>query len=77
MATKITSVSELVEALGGPTKAAKILSNRATPQKVVNWRAQGSMPARLFVAHHAILKEQGICASASLWGMAEAEGEAA
>jgi DNA-binding transcriptional regulator YdaS (Cro superfamily) len=39
------SIREMIEDLGGPTKAAEVLGG--TPQQVVNWRNRGAVPANM------------------------------
>lgn len=70
MSKEISSVAELVIELGGPTKAADVLGG-ATPQKVVNWRASGKLPARFHIMHSKQLAERGLSAPPSLWGLIE------
>lgn len=64
-----TTVDAIIELFGGPSAAASALGT--TPQAVVNWRARGTMPSRLFITHKRLLEERGIDAPASLWGMDE------
>jgi hypothetical protein len=65
----VASVAELVAELGGPKKTADLLG--ATPQKVVNWRAAGTLPTRFHIVHSKHLAERGIFAPPSLWGLVE------
>lgn len=74
MSKMIASVAELVVELGGPKKAAEILGG-ATPQKIVNWRASGRLPARFHIMHGRQLAERGISAPPSLWGLVEEAAE--
>jgi hypothetical protein len=71
----VSTVRELVQALGGPKAASDFLES--TPQKVVNWRAENRMPARFFLAHRSKLKSKGIKAPEALWGMHAESGAAA
>ena len=54
----------LVERLGGPTAAGKVLGT--SPQSVVNWR-NNRIPARFYKVHKARLATLGIEASDQLW----------
>lgn len=65
----VNSVGELIEVLGGPKATADKLD--ATPQMVVNWRATNVLPARKFLVQRRALKDLGIEAPVTLWGMAE------
>ena len=67
-ALHVESVDALISALEGPKRAAETLA--ATPQRVVNWRADNRIPSKLYLAHTAVLEPLGIVAPASLWGMA-------
>lgn len=74
MSKVIASVAELVTELGGPKRASEVLGG-ATPQKVVNWRASGKLPARFHLLHGMQLAELGISAPPSLWGLIEEAAE--
>ena len=77
MATTVSTISELIDTLGGPTKAAEILGEGG-PQYVVNWRRRGKISARSFIRHQAVLEGMGIAAPASFWSQsAPTEGRAA
>ena len=66
--SSIKTLSDLIEALGGPTKMARML--RTKPQNVVNWRNQGAIPARYYLAHTTMLeaKVPGIKVKPRVWG---------
>lgn len=49
MKSKPHSVSDIIKALGGPTKAAEALSI-SSPSVVLNWRLRDSIPAQYVVA---------------------------
>lgn len=75
---QLHSVPEVLEALGGLTRAAAIVDR--TAQHANGWRITGKFPSKTFIAFSAALKERGYTAPASLWGMVEpatSEGEAA
>jgi len=44
-----TQIAQIIESLGGATKAAETL-NLASPSVILNWRARGSIPARYVLA---------------------------
>lgn len=62
----VSTIAELIEKLGGPSKAGEILG--ASPQRAVNWRNSGKITAELFVQHQAALKARGLSAPPSFWG---------
>ena len=62
----VSTIKELIEKLGGPSKAAEILG--ATPQRVVNWRNRGKITPELFMQNQGELKARGIKAPPSFWG---------
>lgn len=64
--TEITSVKALIKELGGTGAAAQALD--ATPQKIVNWRATGKLPARLYLMHRERLAGRGLAVADSVWG---------
>ena len=49
MMSKAHPVSEIITALGGPTKAAEALGI-SNPSVVVNWRTRNSVPAQYVAA---------------------------
>lgn len=49
MKSKTHSVSDIIKALGGATKAAEALGI-SNPSVVVNWRTRNSIPAQYVVA---------------------------
>lgn len=49
MASSKTSVAQIIESLGGPTKAAEALGI-SNPSVVLNWRARESIPAERVMA---------------------------
>jgi len=62
----VETIGELIERLGGPSKAAEILG--ATPQRVVNWRNRGRITPALFLHNQERLKERGLKAPPEFWG---------
>jgi len=65
----VSTIGELIEKLGGPSKAAEILG--ATPQRVVNWRNRDQISATLFMQHQAILRERGLVVPPHFWRQGE------
>jgi hypothetical protein len=63
----VTSIGELINELGGPTRAAEVLGVKG-PQRVVNWRRRNKITPDLFMKHQAALQKRGIVAPASFWG---------
>lgn len=71
MATKqIETVGDLVDALGGPTKAAEALRAKS-PQTIVNWRNTGAIPAKFYRLHRDILTKLEMPVSDKLWGFVD------
>ena len=66
----VSSVEELIDHFGGPTKAAAAL-DAGGASVVWNWKDRGKLPTMLFLKHSEILKAHGIEAPASLWFEAE------
>lgn len=71
----VETVEELIAALGGTGAAAQALD--ATSNKIVNWRAAGRLPSRLYFVHRRILNERGINAAPGMWGFELPESETA
>jgi hypothetical protein len=66
MAKTVETIGELIETLGGPTKAAETLGVKSA-QRVVNWRLRNKITPDLFMKHQETLKLAGIAAPASFW----------
>lgn len=49
MAKKPDTISSIIQALGGPTKAAEAL-HLSNPSVILNWRKRGSIPAQYVIA---------------------------
>lgn len=62
----VTTIAELIDALGGVTKAAPVLGV-SSPQRVWNWKKRGKITPALFMQHQAVLQQRGIVAPASFW----------
>jgi hypothetical protein len=62
----IETVDELIEELGGITKAATALGESG-PNVVGMWRLRGRMPSHRFLAHKDALERIGINADVRLW----------
>lgn len=63
----LTTSSEVIDAVGGTTPAAKIAFT--TPQAANNWRRSGYFPSGTFLIFSEELKARGKRASVSLWRM--------
>lgn len=72
MVRKLTSVEEVVSALGG-SKATGELARRASPSAGWNWIDRNGFPPDTYVVIQAALKEIGATAPDALWGMVEPE----
>lgn len=73
--TKVTTVFELVTALGGLTQAASAMGT--TTQNVWNWREAKKLPAAKFLTQKALLTELRIDAPDELWFVASGTEKAA
>lgn len=49
MAKQLPSIADIIEKLGGPTKAATALGI-SNPSVVLNWKARNSIPAQYVIA---------------------------
>lgn len=70
MARKLSTASEVIDALGGTSATARLTKRKL--QSVSNWRAEGRLPANTFLQIGAELKQRGFDAPPSVWGIAEA-----
>lgn len=66
MKRKISTVDDLVEALGGRPEAAKVLEAGGA-NVVWNWQGRGKIPTRLYLRHKEILDGRKIIAPSSIW----------
>lgn len=71
MARKLSTVDEIIDALGGTAATARLTQRKL--QSVSNWRAEKRLPANTFLRMDSELKRLGFQASPSSWGMMEAE----
>jgi hypothetical protein len=62
----ITTVAELVDRLGGPTKTGKALGG-VSAQTVWNWTVRGKLPTEKYLDHKAALDALGIAVPDALW----------
>lgn len=70
MERELTSAAEVMDALGGIDATARIAGARY--KAAANWKSFNRFPSRTFVTLTRALRERGLCAPASLWGMAQA-----
>ena len=70
MAINLTTVNEVIDALGGNAEAAEALGVGYT--SVTNWRMFGYFPARTYVQIQSELKRRRKTAPDSLWRMSVA-----
>ena len=66
MSDEIHTPADLINALGGVSKAAAALGEKY-PSTLSNWIRAGTMPASKYLRHQATLKKLGIKAPAKLW----------
>jgi hypothetical protein len=64
---RITTIDEVIEALGGPNEISKLLDCR--PHAVSMWKARGRISPDTYVILNAALKARGKIAPPHLWGM--------
>lgn len=67
MGKRLTDVDAVIAALGGPTAVAKLTNSK--PQSVSNWRTLRRFPSNQYVRMKTALRELGLNADDSLWGM--------
>jgi hypothetical protein len=67
----IKSVESIIEAVGGPAKAARL--GGVKPSAVSNWSERGRIPAEQFLVFSAALKKIGKTFDPALFGMREVE----
>lgn len=73
---ELTSTAQVIEALGGIREVAKLTRRKYSAAH--NWKHFDSFPANTFFVMQEALRERGLAAPASLWGMVEQpNGEAA
>jgi hypothetical protein len=66
---KLTNISDVLVALGGPTPVSKMLGLRRNAPLM--WRKRKTLPPRTYVALQEELGERGHTAPPRLWGMYE------
>lgn len=72
--THLTTVPEVIEALGGvPT--VRELTEATSWQQVDNWRGRGRFPSRTYVVMTQALSALGVTADSGLWGMVGAKAQ--
>ncbi len=69
MPKEITTVPQVIKALGGPTATGRIVGK--SPQSANNWRLANKFPAKTFPAMTSALAERGYSAPPSLWRIIE------
>ena len=75
MSNELTTVDEVIDALGGTSETAKLVGRNS--QAVSNWRARKQIPPETFVVLSAELRSRALSAPVSLWGMVEPKADAA
>ena len=64
---KLTSTTDIIDALGGTHAVARLTS--ASPNAVSNWRATGVFPSNTYLLLKQELLRYGITAPDDLWSM--------
>lgn len=64
---ELTSTAEIIDVLGGVAAVAKLTDT--TYKAAHNWKSFDRFPPRTYVAITDALRERGLSAPASLWGM--------
>jgi hypothetical protein len=69
--TKLLTTDDVIRALGGGSALGRLVGR--TPQSVNHWRGaeRGKFPAWTFLIIQAALRERGLKAPATLWGVEE------
>ena len=65
----LKSVDDVIEALGGPTKAAGMIGVGASA--VSNWRTRGEIPPEHFLVIGEALNAIGVCVDSAVFGFNE------
>lgn len=65
----LETTGEVIEAVGGPAKAAEITGRKYTA--AWNWTKAETFPSNTYLSLQAALREKGMTAPASLWRMRE------
>lgn len=69
MGDVLETTAEVIEAVGGPAKAAEITDRKY--KAVWNWTREKTFPPNTYLSLNAALREKGKSAPASLWRMDE------
>lgn len=69
MLTELTTVDDVIDALGGTGATARLLGCKSM-RPVSNWRSRGRLPADKFLLMQQALRDRGKTAPPSLWGIA-------
>ena len=67
MAHELSTIDEVIDALGGTAKAGAIA--RVRPSTISMWKARKRIPATTFLVFQGELRRLGLRADPSLWGM--------
>ena len=73
MSKDLTTVDEVIAALGGQREVAG-LTGRRSGSSIPMWKQRGSFPSNTYAVMIEALQERGKTAPASLWGMKQPEG---
>ena len=68
MNQNLTTVEEVIAALGGQKRVAE-LTSRASPSAVPMWKNRRRFPAKTFTVLQSALQDLGLSAPNDLWGM--------
>jgi len=66
---RLSSTTEVMDALGGTSAVAKLTGRKVSAAS--NWHSFAAFPANTFLVMQAALGAKGLEAPASLWGMVE------
>lgn len=72
MRNKLTSIDDVIRALGGLKQVAD-LTGRRSPSAVPMWKQRGAFPSNTYAVMIEALQERGKTAPATLWGMKSPE----
>jgi hypothetical protein len=68
---ELQAAGDVIDALGGTAATARLTGRKV--QHVSNWRASKRLPADTFLILQGELRERGLSAPPSLWGIKEPE----
>ena len=75
MDSELTTATQVIKALGGPAKVAKLVGRGRRSQHVWNWGETGKLPSNTFLVLSQALERIGKTAPLELWDMTAPSNE--